>query len=223
MPLLEFAASQAFFELSESFLHRLASKELGIALEGALAEQILQLVRHILQCDDDRACGILETRVKHLENSSRPFDELAQTHECAERIDESDEGTFKAHLQQVEQKQASLNDLKEHITRMLQACKPKSGKRRKCVQTDLPDRDDKYTYDGVFRFFLVTIQVKLRKDYFNGRWQVWWRRSFAAPWRSLSRSWGTRSHEECLLDLLRATWTVAEASGEQCPILGLLS
>ena len=43
-----------------------------------------------------------------------------------------------------------------------------------------------------------------KMDTFNGRWQVFYRRNGAikGPWRSCSRSWGSRTHKQCVMQLL---------------------
>lgn len=147
LPLLKFAAKHAFFDIGEFFLNQLARRELNIPLAGTLAEKLLQLVRHILNCDDDTACGILETRIKNIESGADAYAELAQTEECVEHIDDGDQGALKSHLQQVENNKILLNDLRKDITATLSKVAPEFKKRRKMVQTQLPSRDDMYTYD----------------------------------------------------------------------------
>ena len=217
---MTFAASRAFFDFSEAFLDRIASRELGINIEGYFADKLFKLVQHVLGCSDDKACSVLETRLRSLERQRTSFDELAQTAECVEAIDEDDESSFKTHLNQIEEQSSHCQALKKQIIHTLAKAMPKPKKHKKTM-TDLPDEDDKYTYDAMIGFFPKSIAIRLRKDYFNGRWQVWWRRSQTSPWNTLSRSWGSRNHKECLVDLLRATWEIPVQQGEHCPINNL--
>ena len=65
---------------------------------------------------------------------------------------------------------------------------------------------------------------KLVLDLFNGRWQVWVRLLGPplGPWRSFSRSWGTRSARQCVKECLAYAWTFHIAdTGNDCPIAGL--
>ena len=59
----------------------------------------------------------------------------------------------------------------------------------KMSMTKLPASDEMYTYANVIGFFPKTIDVRLRKDYYNGRWQVWWRRTKDSRFLGQANEW----------------------------------
>ena len=68
-----------------------------------------------------------------------------------------------------------------------------------------PDGDN---YTAALVESLCPYGTKVNKDYFNGRWQLYWRLVGppVGPWRSISRSWSVRHNRECIVECLRVVW-----------------
>ena len=219
--MLEFAAREAFFDFSESTLARVAEKELGIELEGDLGEKLFALVQTVLKVDDAEAAMIVDKRVVRIEDKQNSFDELVQSDEAMEQVDDADQGELKKFIATAQTQARQLSSLRQIVSKAVAKLADKPKKRRKKCGATLPKNDAEYTVDNMLPFFPPTLQIRLRKDLFNGRWHAFWRRNTGDDWHSLSRSWGSRSHEECLRALLRASWKSCVDAGQMCPIEGL--
>lgn len=220
-PMLHFAASHGFFQLEEPSLDRIASRECNLELGGDLGSKLINSVEHVLRYDDAEACDILERRLTALQ-TAHAYDDMIETEEAVDFDDEAEACILKSYLSSSRAKKAAASVVEEKMNATLAQVKPPNKKRSK-TNTQLPERDADYTVDRCLPLFPKSLSVRLTKDTFNGRWLVFWRRqaSAQAPWRSLSRSWGSRSHEQCIKELLRNIWAPCVARGEHCPIEGL--
>ena len=59
--------------------------------------------------------------------------------------------------------------------------------------------------------------TKLECDKFNGRWKACWLTPHTKVWKTISRSWGCRSHAACLSDIQLWAWSLASGYGLECP------
>ena len=88
--------------------------------------------------------------------------------------------------------------------------------------TVLPTDAEAYTEEKVRS--LAPPGSRVRKDFFNKRWEVYY--SFPGPPKGpqvyKSASWGSRSMQDCAVIILRHAWQEAEVRGMKCPISGLL-
>ena len=81
----------------------------------------------------------------------------------------------------------------------------------------LPSGDENMTKEAIQK--LVPPGIRVVKDFYNGRWQFFWKFSGKEmPVRSVSRSWGDRTSREAVKSCLRRVWKWAMAEGIECPL-----
>ena len=226
---LKVAAQHAFWNIKLPLLKKLARQELGVRLQATdIVEATFELIKHILGCSDKDAALCLESRCAD-EVDDPDLWELLGSVEAEENLSKEDhKEACKVLADIAEQREVSMKvrqKVKEAMGSSSSSSSTTSGKRKFVgSQTAVPDLRDKWTEENVNKF--APPNCKVRCDLFNGRWEMHYKipsTTGASKYLHASRSWGSRSHKDCVLQLMKWAWQHAEAHGERCPYSGFRS
>ena len=212
MPLLEFAARHAFWQLKYVMLRKIAYAKLEMdTVPDNLAELILALVIKILGCPRAAAMDIIQQRAISVEELEEDK-ELLLSEEFESGVEQADMKDVRQYCVALEKEcqeevalGAALKQMKQHL--------PKTVRRAaKVPENGLISMD-------VARS-LAPPNSLITRDQFNGRWRAWWGKGLSRLSRSMS--WGARLERDIVLDLLRWQWKLHEKyEGEKCWVTGL--
>lgn len=143
---------------------------------------------------------------------------MLTSNEAESVFSKEDSKQCEALVQRCAERSATSNLINDLVARKTK----KPNKQFQGSRTPIPRFDELTTEEAVRK--LLPAGGRIRCDRFNGRWQMFYKRPDAVGggvWRSKSRSWGSRSHEECLKELLSWVWALAQSFGEECRWSGL--
>ena len=220
---LKHAAQSGFWDLPMTAVRRLAKKDLGLDLAGDDFTECYAAVKAILGCDDALAIQCMEHRAEQFSRNIGEVDAMLLEGEATDAIDEHDRQETEAHKSHIHATRGRLEDLnKALVEKVREVHGEPAAKKKKRPRLVLPASDDMYTQAAMQPF--LPSNCRLHKDYYNNRWQLWYRssgRHGPGPRRSKSRSWPAEGHRAAVLFLLRCAWDNAKFYGEQCHVQGL--
>jgi SHS2 domain-containing protein len=209
-PFLTLAAKNAYWQAPMICLLALAKKECEITLTGNDAEKLLTLIQAALQCSESQALVYLEMRMTGLtqEEDERHL-ELLTSDEADDNFTDADQKLANRAVTAMQCKMAQAKLVEDLISKKCRPHKagPKAGTKAgtktkfQGSKTKVPDMQH-CTVKKLTECLPPGSSCKM--DTFNGRWHVFYRRNGAikGPWRSCSRSWGSRTHKQCVMQLL---------------------
>ena len=104
----------------------------------------------------------------------------------------------------------------ERIFNKVKSLKKGAGKRKFTgSKTPFPPLSASMTIEALLQ--KLPEGTKLECDKFNGRWKACWLTPHTKVWKTISRSWGCKSHAACLSDILLGAWSLASGYGLECP------
>ena len=163
-------------------------------------------------------------------NEYADVDALIGTEEFHDLCTEKDEMEMAwSHVADREERQSDYNVMRKHYNKRVTAhiqktkgkgAKPKNvgpapKKAKKIEACPIPADDSLVPQDAVTG--LCPDGARVHKDYFNGRWRIYWRFTAGFDWHHVSRSWGRRSSKEAAMICLKVVWSWAEVFDMPCP------
>ena len=179
-------------------------------------------VKNIIEDDDKAVIKALgqQKRMLATENTS-DLDDVLLSDEAQDAIDAADQKEGESHSTYIAESKTDMEVLEKAASDKIQQLREKlkkKGKKRKPAQK-IPKDESLYTQANVQA--LLPSGARCLKDYFNGRWRFWYKSEYGMVWQSRSRSWGKISHQQCVTELLKWVWGLAEVDGEICFVSGL--
>ena len=213
-PFMQAAAKAAFWNLHPGFIRRLARAEKKMTLSGDDVEQLYNLIKAVLGCTDLAAAQALELRCSSSVGDEDMYNGMLMTAEVDQQMSRADwEATEKCHQRHEE----TLNFEKATQCKIYQTIKKHAKKKKKFAGSGVPfpSLPDELEPDKVLE--LLPEACKLRLDTFNGRWHCFFKCPDTDAIKALSRSWGMRGHEACILEIVEWSWGLAIGYGMHCP------
>lgn len=212
--LLKYGAQNAFFRMRADILDKLAKDELDLSFEQGtyFPQRLLTIVMKILECPQEEALKILESRTFKVDlvSGAESVLESDELQGCLTQAAAKEMNTL---LQQLETSKAQEAMFKELLVE-----KRGAGRKRRAVK--FVGDGERAMVPSSFTEFLPLPTSRLYRDTFNGRWIVWYDRH--SKWSS-SKSWGSGREWPCVLAVLQAVWDHhTDITGEKCHIIGLM-
>lgn len=209
-----------YWDIPQPMVQRLARVEYGLAQSGSsFSEFLLALVQRALGCDEDEALQCLDRCVDFMSPAmSLQHEEMLQSEGADQCLSEDDWKDAQKAISGNVAARGKVEALQGFTAPRVRPPKP-AKKKFKGSTTTVPPKDEDLTEKNLAA--CLPPSARIRQDLFNGRWEVY-HRSLGGKWRSASRSWGSRSHRECVTELLLWAWQQETAkTGIACPVGGL--
>jgi hypothetical protein len=210
IPLLHWAAKQAFWDVPLPSLKRLAKEMLlGVNLEDDLVSCLHVMIKHILKCSDLEAMEYLEARFGFVDIEEQDREELLMSAEAEDAMDQQQLQEAQAHTADMLKKKERAAVTNKALAKIRSSLPKARGKKRKAIATWCADGG--LALDQVKE--ALPENFRIVKDDFNGRYLCTYKSKTCC-----SRSWGSRTGKQCLLELLKWAWTLSENLGfDKCP------
>ena len=223
VPLLQYAAQQAFWTLPMTEVKRIVKNIFGNQLEGDLPDVLLEATVLVLGCDLETAAKYVARRLGHIHVACNAgeYEELLTDPGVSDMISREDEKEYKDLKETVVASKAEADKIAKCVRDTISGA-AQNKKRRKATQTTLPTDATAYTLATMKE--LAPTGSRVHHDTFNKRWEIYYR--YPGPPRGpmvyKSASWGQRSMKECATIVLGVAWAEAQRFGVNCPIKDLV-
>ena len=210
IPLLQWGAKQAFWDVSLPSLKRLARDRLmGVQLEDDLVSCLHVIIKHILSCSDTQAMEYLEARFGFVGIEEQDKEELLMSAQAEDAMDQQQLQEAHTHAEDIVKKRTREACTNKALAKIRAALPEGKGRKRKAITTWCLDGG--LTLDQVRE--ALPENFRMAKDDFNGRYLCTYKSKTCC-----SRSWGSRTGKQCMLELLKWAWALSESLGfDNCP------
>ena len=222
-PILNFLTNFGFLGLSDNFVTRLLKNEWNAPIYGEEIDRNILAAPKVLDCTDAEAIRRIDRKMESLEKCCE-YQEVVTSEEFHDLQFEQyeKEQAMEAYVQ-VEKTQLVRKTFKEQYTDRVRKIFHKAGKKvkladgavkkplkkkKKIEACPTPADDNAFTVDEILA--LAPMNTMALKDYFNGRWRLYWRVDPTWGWKDISRSWGRRSSFSAAMLCLQSVWMWAE-------------
>jgi len=236
VPLLRYAAEQAFWPLSQSSLHELC-KQLKVEHVGNTVVPLLKalITKYVPDVTNEMMLGILKKRLKPRD---RVFEEIFQSEEIQDALEKDQQKEVAKINKEDEEEKKVERTIKEEVTRLRvrvrldklradrkqgeeddEAEEPAEKKRRlgtveRGERRRVPPGDGDLSEEAVAD--LLPEEAAVRKCHDDNRWRI------RCGSERLSRSWVMRTPRDCIKEVLQFAWDCHFLNtGERCPVSGL--
>lgn len=224
--LVAFAAKQGFWSLPLPPLKKLHQTAYADAFEWdatSVGHNLLRLIKAVLKCSESDAAAYLSHRLRHVDDSSGcSYSHMLDTSEAFAAMTTSEQKDCDKVIEEQRAKQLHAKQLRETVRETIQKHATRKKGPRPAVKTQMPSDDNEWSEEFV-QTLLPPVGARLRRSLKDGRWRGHWKFDPTARGQStMSRAWGSRSHRECVTEILQAIWADAEMFGYECHVVGLL-
>lgn len=214
MMFVEAAAKSGFWQLTNAMVKKLSSSELNLALHcSTFADVLFEATKSALKCSDKDACVVLEERCSGGLGDEGSHAGILMTAEVDAALCKDDWATAVDCVKAHERKAQIHQEVQTLIFDVVQ----RNMKKKKFQGSRTPFPPLTSSLEPAQILSMMPPGSNLKLDRFNGRWHAFYRTPQTKSLKTLSRSWGIRTHMECVREILMWSWTLAVGYGQPCP------